>query len=103
MYYWGEIMMNKSSALIATALLSAGLFACSDTEEGSAEKMGKQIDQAMEEARARSEETKKELAETMEQTEKDLQEAMDHAKEVTGEEMQELGESLQESGEEMQK
>jgi phosphopentomutase len=96
-------MMNRTISLIAITFLSVGIFACSDTEEGSAEKMGKQIDQAMEEARARSEETKKELAETMEQTEKDLQEAMDHAKEVTGEEMQELGESLQESGEEMQK
>jgi uncharacterized protein HemX len=99
----GENMTNRIVSLIGITVLSAGLWACSETEEGSAEKQGKVIDQALEDAKASSEEKTEELEETIEQAEKDLQETADHAKELTGEQIRELGESMQETGQEMQK
>jgi len=96
-------MMNRIVSLIGITVLSAGLWACSETEEGSAEKPGKEIDQALEDAKARSEEKTKEPGEAIERTEKDLQEAASHPEELTGEQIRELGESIQETGQEMQK
>jgi hypothetical protein len=67
------IQRSIVSAVVISAIL--GLGACSKEEpEGSAEKMGKQIDEAVESAQQQAAETKAELGAAMEEKGEEMQE-----------------------------
>jgi hypothetical protein len=67
------IQRSLVSAVVLSAIL--GLGACSKEEpEGSAEKLGKQIDQAVESAQQQAAETKADIGAAMEKKGKELQE-----------------------------
>ena len=106
--------MKLMTAVITAVAFGLALSACSKTEEGPAEKAGKQIDQTMEDAKADTQDKMEQAGETMEEAEKEAGEAMSDAKEYTQEKMEqageameeaekEAGETLEKTGEEMQK
>lgn len=87
--------MNRMIVLFTAFFLSLALSACSKTEEGTAEKAGKQIDQALEDAKSYTDEK-------MQQAGEKADTVMSDAKEYTGEKMEEAGEALEETGKELQ-
>jgi len=87
--------MNRMIVLCAAFVLSLALSACSKTEEGTAEKAGKQIDQALQDAQTYTDEKIEEAGDKAEAV-------MSDAKEYTGEKMEEAGEAMEETGKEMQ-
>lgn len=75
---------TKTFLLVPTAILMAlSLTACGDSDEGPAEKMGRQIDQAAEQASSQVQEAKSSMSEAMEKAGDKVEEMGDKIEEKT--------------------
>lgn len=93
----GEKTMKRITTLLIAMALGLALSACSKTEEGTAEKAGKQIDKAMEDTKAYTQEKMEQAGEAMKEAEKEATEAVSDAKEYTEEKMEQAGEAMEEA------
>jgi len=76
--------MSKTGFAIPTAIvLAMMLTACGDTDDGKAEKMGAQIDQAVEQAKSKVEEAKDSVSNAMEKAGDKMEEAGDRVEDKT--------------------